>query len=104
MNKSEWVKVIMFRCVQSPDIGPKPRQAHFIPDNPGWEAYYHVPSGTVHVKTAYNSRIHIIGAGNLNKVELEGDYGPFQDQSGARAEENETKIRGPGRPRQLSPV
>lgn len=103
---NEWIKVKMFRTVQDPMIGPKPRQAFMIPDNPGWEAYFHIPSGSVHVKvpTPNGSRIHIVTTGNLNGIETFGeDYGPFQDATTERAETEAKEKRSPGRPK-LQPI
>jgi hypothetical protein len=59
----------MFRCVQDPMIGPKPRNAFMIPDLPNWEALFHVPSGTIYVKTDKN-RLHSIGTGNWSAIEF----------------------------------
>ncbi len=99
----EWTKVKMFRTVQDPMIGPKPKQAFMMPDSPGWEAWYHIQSGTVHVKVPIQAtpgyRMHIVGPGNLNAIETYGDlYGPFQDQGRTTTETIETKSKG-GRPR-----
>lgn len=101
----EWTTVRMFRCVQDPMIGPKPKQAFMLSDLPGWNAYYHIPSGTLHCKTSFNDIIHIVGAGNLNKVEaLEGDYGPFQDRRDENEKEANEKTNRKREPRTLSPV
>lgn len=65
----EWSKIKMFRCVTDPMVGPKPRQAFMLPDLPGWEAYLHAPSGTIHVQTDKGRR-HVIGMGNWSSIEL----------------------------------
>lgn len=99
-NVRDWEKVMMFRCVQDPMIGPKPRNAFMIPDLPGWEAWFHIQSGAVHVKTDKGRR-HLVPTGNLASIELfkEEPIGEIKDQAGAGAEATEEKRRGPGRPR-----
>ena len=62
-------KIKMFRCVQDPMIGPKPKQAFMLPDLPGWEAEFYTSSGTISVKTSYGRR-HLVGPGNWSSIEL----------------------------------
>ena len=78
MVLGEWERVKMFRTVQDPMVGPKPRQAFMLPDLPDWEAWYHTASGAVYVKTDKGRR-HIIGTGNLSSIELEKEDGKIQD-------------------------
>lgn len=97
------IKVKMFRCVQDPMIGPKPRNAFMLPDLLGWEAWLH-PSGNIYI-TAINSSTgnksyHVVGMGNWSSIQLYEDYdGKIQDTSGARTEPNNAEVKRPGRPR-----
>lgn len=98
-NIKEWEKVLMFRCIQDPMIGPKPRNAFMLPDLPDWEAWLHIPSGTVHVKTSHGRR-HVVGMGNWSSIELEKEKdGQIQNTGRATTEATDTQTRGPGRPR-----
>lgn len=71
-NLGEWERVLMFRCVQDPMIGPKPKNAFMLPDLPDWEAWLHVASGTIHVKvpTQNGPRRHVVSMGNWASIEL----------------------------------
>lgn len=96
---SDYVKVKMFRSVTDLSIDVKARKAHMIRDLPGWEAWFHLPTGSVHVKTGAG-RFGIVGIGNLEFIELEdGNYGPFQDKTGEGEETKEQEKRRPGRPK-----
>lgn len=94
-NIQEWEKVMMFRCVQDPMIGPKPRNAFMLPDLPDWEAWLHTASGTIFVKTSHGRR-HVVGMGNWSSIELykEDPNGKIQATNGASLEDKETKISG----------
>lgn len=93
---TEWEPIKMFRCVQDPMIGPKPKQAFMLPDLPGWEAWFHVPSGTIYVVTSYGRR-HLVGTGNWSGIELfkEGEHGPTQNHPGETAKEDAKKSSKP---------
>jgi len=68
----EWERIKMFRCVSDPMIGPKPRNAFMMPDLGGWEAWFHVPSGSIYVVTDKGRR-HLVGTGNWSSIELYND-------------------------------
>jgi hypothetical protein len=97
---TEWQKIKMFRCVQDPMVGPKPRNAFMLPELPDWTAYLHVPSGTIHVTTD-KGRQHVIGMGNWSSIELykESEGGQTQDFTGAGDESTQTQKRTIGRPK-----
>lgn len=90
MVLEKFERVMMFRCVADPMIGPKPRQAYMLPDLPGWEAWFNTESGYVYVKTQTGDR-NVIPTGNLSSVKLfkEEDLGKVQDLAGARKKKNE---------------
>lgn len=93
LEKFERVK--MFRCVADPMIGPKPRQAFMIPDNPGWEAWFNAENGYVYVKTETGRR-HVVPTGNLASIELfkeEDSVGKVQDTPRAGKKKNEQETR-----------
>lgn len=97
-------RVLMFRCVQDPMIGPKPRNAFMLTEkeNPGWEAWFNNQTGSVYVKvpTPSGIRRHIIPTGNLASIELckEEENGKIQNATGERPEESPKTNKG-GRPR-----
>lgn len=95
MILNEFEPVKMFRTVVDVSLDPKPKQAHMIPDLPGWEAWYHVPSGSVYVKTGSGRRA-IITTGNLAFIELfkEDIVGQIQDTRGAGKKKNDEKKSG----------
>ncbi len=99
-TKGGFEKVLMFRCVQDPMVGPKPRNAFMLPDLPGWEAWYHLQTSSVHVTTDKGRR-HVIPTGNLSSVELfkEETHGTIQDAAGAGSQTIEAQRKKPGRPR-----
>lgn len=93
---NEWEKVMMFRCVQDPMIGPTSKNAFMVRDLPDWEAWLHTSSGLVYVKTNTGRR-HVVGAGNLQGIELykqEPNDGTTQDISGKRRKTSEKETRG----------
>ena len=86
------IPVRMFRCVQDPMIGPKPRNAFMLPDLPDWAAWYNAQTGSVYVKTDKGRR-HVIPTGNLSSIELfkEEEHGKVEDIAGKRSKANVKK-------------
>lgn len=93
MNLKDLEPVRMFRCVQDPMIGPRPRQAFMLPDLPDWQAWLHIQSGTIYVITNLGKR-HAVGAGNWSSIE----FYPETEAPLAKTI-HEAQIRKVGRPR-----
>ena len=85
-------RVMMFRCVQDPMVGPKPKNAFMLPDLPGWEAWFNTENGYVYVKTDKGRR-HVIPTGNLSSIELfkEEEIGKTQDTGRTTKKKNESE-------------